>query len=334
MKQGFWIGMTVGVLAAGMVGCVKDGSGGGDAFSREISFGIATESRAVVNAADDMTNGFAVWGHYISTAGTTVDVFGKIGKENTGVTVSNTGGGWNYDGARVWVEGRPYDFHAVYPTACKHVVEYGTDGNGSALSVIGFDASVGEDLLYAEKKGVTCDETAGGVVDLTFHHLLARVEFVAKLDVTAANYGVTAMVTEAKLYGMCKDGTFSSAGFDESNAASITNGWISKTNPSTLLDTYARATNVSVTKDGVNVFGENKDIFVFPGSVGADYHFDVNYTVGGKTKEVSVNLADLAEKTWEPGKVYRYTLTMTAEASLKLTVTVLDWEDESASVSW
>ena len=336
MKRGFWTGMAA-ALMAGMAGCVKNDTSPGDsALPGAINFGVSTESRAVINTAADMRE-FSVWGHYVEN-GKAVDVFGESNTENTGETVSKNGdGAWGYEGGyRFWTEANYY-FHALYPIPpdnVKHVIEYEDNNHISSLAIAEYDVmDGGTDLLYAEAKGIT-KETNGGMVALTFYHLLTRVEFVAKLDATAANYGVTATVTEAKLYGMCKDGTFSSAGFDESNAASITNGWISKTNPSTLLDTYARATKVSVTKDGVNVFGENKDIFVFPGSVGADYCFDVNYTVGGKAKEVNVNLVDLAEKTWEPGKVYRYTLTVTAEASLKLTVKVLDWEGESASVSW
>ena len=341
MKQGFWKGLTLGILAAGLAGCVESVSGDGGATTREISYGIATdESRAVIDDENPMTE-FAVWGYYmVAGVNDPVEVFGQIGtetdKQNTGVRVSNNSGSWQYEGGtRYWREDGEYVFHAVHPMpeseGVKHVVEYKTAGGSSALSIIDFDATVGTDLLYAEAKDVTYAGTTGGEVPLTFSHLLARVEFVAKLDAAAASSGVTATVNSAQLYGMYKQATFSSEGWP----APANNGWIvtksSVTNSST--SRYAdNNSNVNVTKDGVNVFGKN--VFVFPGSVEDGYHFDVNYMVGGKRKEVNVNLADLAEKTWEPGKVYRYTLTVTAEASLKLTVTVLDWEDESASVSW
>ena len=45
MKQGFWKGLTLGMLAAGLAGCVESVSGDGGATTREISFGIATDEQ-------------------------------------------------------------------------------------------------------------------------------------------------------------------------------------------------------------------------------------------------------------------------------------------------
>lgn len=335
MKQGFWTGVTAALLATGLAGCVESETGEGAATARAIDFGVATESRTVVDEAADM-RAFSVWGHYVSKAETLVEVFGEIGldKENTGVTVSGAGGGgWSYEGARYWVEDVSYDFHAVYPVplegGLKHAVEYTVEDGSSALSIIGFDASSGTDLLYAGEKGLRYEATTRGSVPLRFYHLLARVEFVGKLDAVAAANGVTATVTAAKLHGMPKDGTFTSEGFDENDAAAtITAGWKPLTNVS---DSYATVTNEPLTTAEKSLFG---DVFVFPGKVRQGYRFDVTYMVDGEQRTQEVDLSTLAQTTWEPGKVYRYTLTVTAEENLKLVVQVLDWENESASVGW
>lgn len=316
MKQGFWTGLTVGVLAAGMAGCVESGAGDGNAVPQAIDFGIATESRAAIEAAADM-NTFGVWGWYTSSEGDAVDVFGEPtnGTQYEGVTVRNSGV-WTYDGARYWVDGVAYDFYAAHPAevaaACTR------EGR---LEVAGFDASrTGEnavDLMTAVRTDVVHAAGSVNTVPLSFRHELARVRVVVR-----AEQGVKATVTDVSLYGVSTKGDFSR------DLDAGTNGtWTNLDEPVAEGSTpYEFAENVEVDGD---VSGENEgqllDLLVIPQGNGMA-QLRVIYQREGETVASMVVLPMNQNVTsWVGDQSYQYTLIISVDAITFSGFTVDEW---------
>ena len=329
MKRGFWTGMAA-ALMAGMAGCVKNDTSPGDsALPGAINFGVSTESRAVINTAADMRE-FSVWGHYVEN-GKAVDVFGESNTENTGETVSKNGdGAWGYEGGyRFWTEANYY-FHALYPIPpdnVKHVIEYEDNNHISSLAIAEYDVmDGGTDLLYAEAKGIT-KETNGGMVALTFYHLLTRVEFVAKLDeaTLAALPDFSATLSDVKLYGMYAHGSFTSTGFDADDAsATIIAGWGAFNEQTNTSRPYKATTDdVVLTKDSKEQKLFGGEFFVFPGDIAG---YALSFTKDGNLH--TLRLSETSVREWEPGKVYRYTFTISDDEHILFdTPTVSEWNE-------
>lgn len=172
--------------------CTDTLGGDPDTDARAITFTPAAETRAAVDDADDMADGFKVWGWY----DTDKNVF-------NGNTVSNTSGAWTYDGGtQYWIKGKTYNFYGVYPAN----VPASVDPNGT-ITVTGFDCSAtgtnAVDLMTATHTR-TYDGTNANAVNMPFQHELARVK------VSVESNGAT--VDGLKVYGVGYKGNFNSTG--------------------------------------------------------------------------------------------------------------------------
>lgn len=345
--QGFWVGLTAGMLMAGLAGCVKSETDGGENASGRIRFAAATESRAVVDETNPMQE-FNVWGYYVSSEGGKIDVFGQA--KGDGVLVSDVGGGtWQYEGTRYWVPEVKYDFHAVYPNLLDEVklsAEIGLheDNEGNRyLAIAGFDASehIGDkavDLMMATKRDVVYREGGENTVGLEFHHLLARVEFVGRVDEASAGIeGFSAEIVSASLYGMHKTGSFSAEGIDLSRNEEIQKAWtlpgITGGNPSTEEEPFANfdETAGNLSEEGLSVFG---DLLMFPQSLTRDFYVRIKYKVNGVEKDTGpIALISMAVTEWEAGMHYRYTFTVSDDERILFdTPTVNEWGEASGGI--
>lgn len=279
-----------------------------------ITFRTAEVTKAVVTGFND-GDAFSVWGGY---GGDATNVF-------DGVTVTNSNGSWTYSPYQYWIAGKSYRFYAVYPTAetletngC--MASYSADG---VLSITGFDATKGHDLMTAQSKEI--NGSTPELVVFTFNHKLARLEFVGKIDPSTAamlpQFKVT--VTSASLTGMEKKGDY-------------TGGVWTLTDNSTPLVSMDGNTEIGLDAEGKSLFG---DVLYFPQTdIPESYYLNVEYNVQADdvstpiSKNISVQLSSLGT-VWESGKYYRYVFTIMDEDHILFSKpTVTAWDEASGGI--
>ena len=279
-----------------------------------IAFRTAEVTKAVVTGFND-GDAFSVWGGYDNDATNVFD----------GVTVTNSNGLWTYSPYRYWVADKKYRFYALYPTA----ETLATDGctafysETGALSITGFDATKGHDLMTAQSDVMYGDNPQ--LVAFTFDHLLARLEFVGKIDPSTAAMlpNFTATVTSASLTGMESMGTY------KDGIWTLTD----KDAPLAAIDATA---NFELSGEDRSLFG---DILYFPQTdIPETYNLEIEYSVKADntstpvTKDISVQLSSLGT-VWEPGKYYRYVFTIMDEDHILFSKpTVSAWDEASGGI--
>ena len=284
--------------------CTDTLGGDPDTDARAITFTPAAETRAAVDDADDMADGFKVWGWYGNTyESTDKNVF-------DGETVTKNGGAWTYGGGnRYWIAGMTYNFYGVYPVYPKTSSDNGTTASVAAdgtITVTNFDCSkTGEeavDLMTATHTR-TYDGTNANAVNMPFQHELARVK------VSVESNGAT--VDDLKVYGVGYQGKFNSG------------------------NTPKWTEIVTATEEKTPLSGTTElDMLLLPATdltnakLKATYHYG-NDASATRTDEASLAIAG----GWIAGKQYHYKVSIVA-GKLTITVTVVDWNEEDTSVKW
>lgn len=273
---------------------------------------------------------FSVWGWYVPEDAAN-EVFNAT-------TVSTPDGSvWTYEGLRYWKADKTYSFYALYPSVtdlmanAATAAHYDEDGD---LSVTAFDASKGYDLMAASALNISGSNT--GKVAFTFGHLLARVEFVVKRNAAADGIeGFNPVIYSAKLYGMHKTADFSASAADLIDKEVISAGWTISTDESdrtTKNEPFAvLSEEISVNADGTTLI----DALLFPQDLTIEYYFEVTYSSASDREPCTstVPLVSLPLTTWEAGKHYRYTFTVSDEDRILFdTPTVNAWGEATGGI--
>ena len=273
---------------------------------------------------------FSVWGWYVPEDAAN-EVFNAT-------TVSTPDGSvWTYEGLRYWKADKTYSFYALYPSVtdlmanAATAAHYDEDGD---LSVTAFDASKGYDLMAASALNISGSNT--GKVAFTFGHLLARVEFVVKRNAAADGIeGFNPVIHSAKLYGMHKTADFSASAADLIDKEVISAGWTISTDESdrtTKNEPFAvLSEEISVNADGTTLI----DALLFPQDLTIEYYFEVTYSSASDREPCTstVPLVSLPLTTWEAGKHYRYTFTVSDEDRILFdTPTVNAWGEATGGI--
>ena len=273
---------------------------------------------------------FSVWGWYVPEDAAN-EVFNAT-------TVSTPDGSvWTYEGLRYWKADKTYSFYALYPSVtdlmanAATAAHYDEDGD---LSVTAFDASKGYDLMAASALNISGSNT--GKVAFTFGHLLARVEFVVKRNAAADGIeGFNPVIHSAKLYGMHKTADFSASAADLIDKEVISAGWTISTDESdrtTKNEPFAvLSEEISVNADGTTLI----DALLFPQDLTIEYYFEVTYSSASDREPCTstVPLVSLSVRTWEAGKHYRYTFTVSDEDRILFdTPTVNAWGEATGGI--
>ena len=273
---------------------------------------------------------FSVWGWYVPEDAAN-EVFNAT-------TVSTPDGSvWTYEGLRYWKADKTYSFYALYPSVtdlmanAATAAHYDEDGD---LSVTAFDASKGYDLMAASALNISGSNT--GKVAFTFGHLLARVESVVKRNAAADGIeGFNPVIHSAKLYGMHKTADFSASAADLIDKEVISAGWTISTDESdrtTKNEPFAvLSEEISVNADGTTLI----DALLFPQDLTIEYYFEVTYSSASDREPCTstVPLVSLPLTTWEAGKHYRYTFTVSDEDRILFdTPTVNAWGEATGGI--
>lgn len=294
-----------------------------------VGFSVQTETRAAVTGTT-LPDGslFKVWGGYDGN-----NVF-------DGREVTKTASGCTYTGTEYWVPGKKYNFHAVYPAELPAGAKLTVDGDGT-VSVSNFDCSAtgneAVDLMTASAPNIEADEIIArqNSVELTFSHLLSHISFVFDNQLT----GYAAEVTDISFLIKVKGNYISTEASPWTNLIQGAITLYPAADPAAAPLTVEN--KLSVTSDPALVIPQS--------NTGVNVTFTVTIRkiideATGSTMTVVKRFTSSLATTdgeWEMGQRYEYKATLTDKLmemeglkQIKLNVTITNWDQENANVSW
>ena len=317
MKKNLLIGLAATALLAGcsnneVLEVLPQEAIGFDAF-------VDKSTRADVTTAD--ISNFYVYGSYTNGANT-ANVFDNV-------TVTKSGGEWNYTNLQYWVENGAYKFAAYANGSDKIESNIAYDNGTGVLAINNYKVGT-NDLIYAT---ATATGPAAGIaqdVDFTFNHLLSKVKFtitssfaenltvtISNLKINSANHN-----TVASYNGSAWSGWATHAEITYAHVTTSTTGESSEEHYVIPQDNTNITANFTVTvTDAAGTIIASKTFNATP--------IATSYTDGSETRTA-----------WRPGYSYNYTATVDASnveptaAPIKFTANVTPWEtDENVSVA-
>lgn len=319
--------------------CIKVTPDSGDQAEHYIGFTSSVETKAPVESAADM-NEFAVWAAYYPE-----EIL--YSEPMAGVRVYRDANLWRYDELKLWEEG-DWHFEAFYPLpstlAATEVVQSDQDAlevsftapkteEQSGIEGLSIEYYYGptasHDLMTAEDtRTYSSASPDASPVQFEFKHLLSRVSIAVK---TATDDVTLKSLTFA---GMSVLGAYNTVGysgrwqllteFDE--LSDVPSGSFSDLNDNIPSPLPSDGTSVDVLSD-LLLIPQN------PGTAQVEVTYTIGADVSGAGASETKSLTLPADPVWQPGRHYRYTLTL-AGADVTLSVNVEDWSEKSFSVEF
>lgn len=289
----------------------------------------------IIESTDLKTDGnsFGIYGCYSPTAGgtNTTNVFD--GDNAVKVTYYAADSKWSYykddeSKKKYWKRNENYRFRAFYPYDAA-VLE-----SASSVDEIIINYKIAEhdsDLLVAfATRCPAIDPEGFSPVKLTFKHALAALQFkIVFAENTPA--GMTDRITDFWMRGLhpAENLTYSHSG----DRLTPTMSWsASYFDPETSYYTWTGSKEFGRTGevDPVVIFDGDGLAFVIPqecSSSKGKTEFFFKTEKGGST----IHTAELANITWEPGKIYTYTLYVN-KSGINVNVSIKDWDVKQSNV--
>ena len=326
-------------LLAFVSSCAKVSIDKPDQAEQYIDFSTSVETKAPVDSSADMKE-FAVWAAYYIDG--TLDH-----RPMEGIRVYRRGGLWMYDDLQMWQEG-DWHFEAFYPhpsvLEVSEIVE-GKDAMGITFTAPKTEEQTGlegltieyyygptasHDLMTDEyTRSYTIASPDARPVQFTFEHLLSRVGIAVKS--TSSDVTLTSLVFK----GMSVLGAYNTPESQEQWRLLTSIPELSNVQPGSFTADLSDI-SASLPSDGTAV-DVLSDLLLIPQTPGTA-QVEVTYTIGadgagaGASETKSLTLP--ADPSWEPGRHYRYTLTL-GTADVTLNIDVVDWEPaEDNNITW
>ena len=319
--------------------CIKVTPDSGDQAEHYIGFTSSVGTKAPVESAANMDE-FAVWAAY-TAAGEEPEVPMK----EVRVYRATDNDAWVYDDLQMWREGDwhfeafyplPSELHKTEPVLNEDALEVNFTAvhSGSQTGLEGltvnyyYGPTASYDLMTAEADRSYPAE-GGNAVQFTFSHLLSRVSIAVKTttgDVTLSS------LTFAGMSVLGAYNTFGHPGqwqllTDFKDLSNVQPGSFSDLNDNIPSPLPSDGTSVDVLSD----------LLLIPQTPGTA-QVKVTYTIGadgsGAGTSETKSLPLPADPAWQPGRHYRYTLTL-GTADVTLNIDVVDWEPaEDNNITW
>ena len=341
MKHTYSISVLTAAAALSLLAfassCAKISIDKPDQAEQYIDFATDVETKAPVDSSADMDE-FAVWAYRSD------DALSLPEEEMHGIHVyPSSNGNWVYDNIRMWTDGI-WHFEAMYPDpntlgqALIGVDFYIPKSEGQAemdgVSISYFDGTKADVDLMLAKADRTYSSAApdARAVSLKFEHLLSRVSIAVKA--VSENVSLSSLTfADMSVLG------------EYNTTTSGTDKWHLLTDVGALSNVPTGSFSADMSEienplpsDGTSV-PVLSDLLLIPQTPGDDANgldpitITATYSVGGaapETKELTLP----ADPAWQPGRHYRYTLTL-GTADVTLNIDVVDWEPaEDNNITW
>lgn len=288
-----------------------------------------------IQALQESTEGFGVFGNYSSTAEGT-PAYGNSLFNNQQVTYDKTKSKWTYSPLRFWPTQGHIDFfaYAPYDRQYDNIV---TKDNQKLTFTVDSNIENQKDLLYANAVGQTKDNisSAGNKVNFQFAHALSKLGYKVKLSGDYSS-NATFNLTKITLAGS-PDGTtkafYTLGKIDLSKTNTALDLWSEYATDKQNFDWFSGSSTVTGTdlKHPDDNRVENKDyLFVIPQKfkTGTDkLYVIVTYTITYKNdtqNPITNTVYKQLSNDFEPGKAYMINLTLGLPIEFDATVT--DWK--------
>lgn len=338
MKHTYSISVLTAAAALSLLAfassCAKISIDKPDQAEQYIDFATDVETKAPVESSADMDE-FAVWAYRSDDALSLPEV------AMNGINVYRSGSVWAYDNVQMWVDGI-WHFEAMYP-----------DPNTLGQALIGVDFYIPKSEGQAEMDGVSISYFDGTKADVDL--------MLAKADRTYSSAAPDARAVSLKfehllslvsiaVKAVSENVTLSSLTFADMSVLGEYNTTTSGTDKWHLLTDVGALSNVPtgsfsadmseienpLPSDGTSV-PVLSDLLLIPQTPGTA-QVEVTYTIGadgagaGASETKSLTLP--ADPAWQPGRHYRYTLTL-GTTDVTLNIDVVDWEPaEDNNITW
>lgn len=253
-------------------------------------------------------------------------VFGSHGTTNVfdNVAVTNDGTGWDYTNHVAWTA-NTYKFAAYATTNAS--AELGSSAVNYADGALTFSDVAANDASDLVAATTTVDNTglANAAVNLTFKHLLSKVQFVLKNN-SSENYTmkVNNITFSVQKQGDCEfngTATWTPEGATSSLTTAGTTANIAKG------ANFESEDHIVIPNQALNDVKASFKVEFYDASAPANKVYEKEYT--------NVALALTGGAKWQPGYLYKYTGTITPTTSyIKFTVTEVEgWDEATPGVS-
>lgn len=286
----------------------------------------ATKAGWTTIGKDDLTKySFGIFGGYSATKGGALT---NLFDDNKAVEVSyNTSGSegkWEYSPVKNWRRNSHYRFRAYCPYDAE-VLPSTSDADNISIEYRIIDHQY--DLLVAFAHRCPATDSEGyDPVNMAFQHALSGLRFQVFFDESVPN-GQTDQIISFHLKGLRPAGTLLYS-HENGNPLNPELEWSAK-----YFDENTEYYNCpDKAKFGkgtpVNVFPDNNGVvFAIPQAIEAG-KTSVHFTTANGTMD---HTATLPAITWEPGKIYTYTLKV-LKSSVEVNVGIKDWDEVQSSV--
>ena len=232
---------------------------------------------------------------------------------------------WTYSDVRYWFPDREFSFVALYPKTFAGLSNLKYESNRLAFTyTLPSNYSDASDIMIAGHRRIATASNMGNMVELSFGHIMSRLNFVAKIDPIAKDLGIE--IKKITIKGVASKASFSvipaniQTGFYETSDLTLTNPvWtisqtpgrisLNKVPDETTIETYNEESTICK-----SLFPMKDALFVIPQGVSSDITVELTYSQknkGDTTIEGRLRSAASAHGyMWAPGRSYTYTFTL------------------------
>ena len=273
---------------------------------------------------DDLTKySFGIFGGYSATEGGTLT---NLFDDDKAVKVSynyNTSS-WEYSPVKNWRRNSHYRFRAYCPYEAE-VLPSTSDADNISIKYRIIDHQY--DLLVAFAHRCPATDSEGyETVNMPFQHALSGLRFQVVFDESVSD-GQTDRITGFHLKGLRSAGTLLYS-YETGKPLNPELSWSAEYFDSTY-EYYKWTGSTEFGKDTpANIFPDNNGVvFAIPQTI-EEGKTSVHFTTANGAMD---HTATLPEITWEPGKIYTYTLKV-LKSSVEVNVGIKDWDEVQSSV--
>ena len=267
---------------------------------------------------------FGIFGGYSATEGGTLT---NLFDDDKAVKVFHDGKNWKYyndeNDVKYWRRNSHYRFRAYCPYEAE-VLPRTSDADNISIKYRIIDHQY--DLLVAFAHRHPAKE-GYKTVNMPFQHALSGLRFQVVFDESVSN-GQTDHITGFHLKGLRSAGTLLYS-HEKGNALIPSLNWSTSNSFDSSYEFYKWTGSTEFGKDkAVTIFSDNGGVvFAIPQTVEGG-RTSVHFTTANGAMD---HTATLPEITWEPGKIYTYTLKV-LKSSVEVNVGIKDWDEVQSSV--
>ena len=312
-----------------------------DGRSVEMSFDVASESRATTSVIDE----FSVYGDMKFQTGDAdpIVTFNKT-------SVVNSNGAWRYEGAQYWFPKHEHSFVAVSPSS---VLEPGNSPiySGSKLT---FNYTMptysGRELQETQDKSEVADIVAAthrrlykgsddvNVITLSFGHLLSKINFVPKLDDKTIKADDYIRIHKFEISGLKKKAkiAITPAQLLENHQTDDRLIEITGQEGNDNLTITFNGTKTVYNGRQISLFADGDAIIMLPQLFEASSEASVRITYSFKddSENLRVGVISLSGQEWKSGNAYTYNFTVDKTGLNLGKPTIEEWNEYNFGSSW